>query len=99
MISEPYRFQYEPVAAGATNQALGGVGATGDYIHRVIISVNTAITGTVTIQDSNDTITLTPANTPIGVYSVEINAASDNGGWKITTGAGANCTAVGIFSA
>jgi hypothetical protein len=99
MVNQPYRYQYETVAASQTNQVLGGTGATGDYIHRVIISVNTAVSGTVTLSDSTGTITLSPANTPIGVYSVELNMASVSGGWNITTGAGANCTAAGIFSA
>jgi hypothetical protein len=38
------------------------------------------------------------ANTPIGVYTIEINAVSVSGAWKITTGAGATVMAVGNFS-
>jgi hypothetical protein len=33
------------------------------------------------------------------VYSVEVNAASANGPWKVTTGAGAEVMAVGFFTA
>jgi hypothetical protein len=32
------------------------------------------------------------------VYNVELNAVSANGAWKITTGAGVEVMAVGIFS-
>jgi hypothetical protein len=39
------------------------------------------------------------ANTPVGVYSLEINAAAATGPWKITTGAGATVMAVGFFTA
>jgi hypothetical protein len=32
------------------------------------------------------------------VYNVELNAVSQNGAWKITTGAGVEVMAVGIFT-
>jgi hypothetical protein len=35
----------------------------------------------------------------IGCYVIELNAISQNGAWKITTGAGVEVMAVGIFSA
>ena len=38
-VSQPYAYQYETVAASATAQVLGGTGAVGDYVHRLIISV------------------------------------------------------------
>lgn len=100
---QPYRYQYEHVASSQTAQVLGGTGAVGDYLHRIICSVNTALTGNVQIVDGSGagvlTHTVIPVNTPIGVYSVEINSASSNGAWKITTGAGVEVMAVGIFSA
>lgn len=95
----PYRYAYETIAASQTAQVLGGTGATGDYLHRLIITVSTSATSTVTLLDNSTSIVLTAANTPIGVYSVEVNAASASGAWKITTGAGASVIAVGIFSA
>lgn len=95
----PYRYAYETIAASQTAQVLGGTGATGDYLHRLIITVSTAATSTVTLLDNSTSIVITAANTPIGVYSVEVNAASASGAWKITTGAGASVVAVGIFSA
>jgi len=104
-ISNPYRYQYEHVAVGQTAQVLGGTGAVGDYIHRLICTVTTAATSNVVIVDGTGvgilTHTVLPANvTPgIGVYNIEMNVASTTGPWKITTGAGVEVMAVGIFSA
>lgn len=98
-IQEPYGYPYETVAVSQTAQALGTTGATGDYLHRLIVSVATAATGTVTLLDNATSIVITAANTPIGVYTVDIGALSASGAWKITTGAGATVIAVGKFSA
>ena len=100
-VSNPYRYQYETVAASQTAQVLGGTGAVGDYVHRLIISVVTVATSNVTLIDGSTSIVLltgAAANVP-GVYSIEINAASATGAWKVTTGAGATVVAVGVFSA
>ena len=104
-IQNPYRYQYEHVAASQSAQVLGGTGAAGDYIHRLICTVTTAATGNVVLVDGTGvgilTHTIVPASpgTGINVYNVEINAASTTGAWKITTGAGVEVMAVGIFSA
>jgi hypothetical protein len=98
-VSYPYRYQYETVAASQTAQVLGGTGAVGDYLHRIVVTVNTALTGTVTILDGSTSIAVVPANTTIGVYSIELNMVSASGAWKVTTGAGASVIGVGIFSA
>jgi hypothetical protein len=100
-VQNPYRYQYETVAASQTGQVLGGTGATGDYIHRLVISVVTVATANVTIIDGSTSIViLTGAATLVpGVYSVEVNAVSRTGAWSITTGAGATVVAVGVFSA
>ena len=98
-IANPYRYQYETVAASQTAQVLGGTGAIGDYVHRLIVTVGTALTGTVTLLDGATSIAIVPASGSIGVYSVELNMASVSGAWKITTGAGATVIGVGIFSA
>jgi len=104
-VNNPYRYQYEHVAASQTAQVLGVTGAVGDYLHRIICTVSTAATAAVQIVDGSGagilTHTILP-NSPgsgIGVYNVEINAVSANGAWKITTGAGVEVMAVGIFSA
>ena len=98
-VSNPYRYQYETVAASQTAQVLGGTGAVGDYLHRLIVNVGTAATSTVTLLDGATSIALMPATTPVGVYTIDVEAASASGAWKVTTGAGAAVIAVGIFSA
>ena len=102
-INNPYRYQYEHVAASQSAQVLGGTGAVGDYLHRIICTVTTSATGNVLIVDGTGTGILThtvlPALSGVGVFNIEINAASTTGPWKITTGAGVEVMAVGIFSA
>ena len=100
--TDPYRYQYEHVAASQTAQVLGGTGATGDYIHRLACTVTTAATGNVLILDgAGFSHTILPASPGggIGQYNIELNTISRNGAWKITTGAGVEVLAVGIFSA
>lgn len=97
-VAASYGFKYEHVAASQTAQVLGSTGATGDYLHRLIITVSTSLTGTVALLDNTTSHTLVAANTAIGVYSVEINTKSVNGAWKVTTGAGAEVVAIGNFT-
>jgi hypothetical protein len=100
--TSPYRYQYEHVPVSTTAQVLGGTGAIGDYIHRLACTVSTAATGNVIILDgSGFSHTILPASPGggIGQYDIELNVASKNGAWKITTGAGVEVFAVGIFSA
>lgn len=100
-VNNPYRYQYETVAASTTAQVLGGTGAKGDYIHRIIINGITAASSAVTIIDGATSIVLQTggATVPIGVESIEVNLASASGAWSVTTGAGCTVIAVGIFSA
>ena len=97
-VAAQYGFKYEHVAASATAQVLGATGAAGDYLHRLIITVSTGLTGTVSLLDNNASHVLVAANSAIGVYSVEVNTKSVNGAWKITTGAGAEVVAIGNFT-
>lgn len=94
----PYRYFTEAVAASQSNVVLGATGATGDYLHRLVVAVATAATSTVSVIDGSTTVLSIPANTPIGVYSLDINGVSATGSWKITTGAGVSVLAVGIFT-
>ena len=104
-VNNPYRYFYEHVAAGQTAQVLGTTGAVGDYLHRIVCTVTTGATGNVVIVDGSGagilTHTVVPASASLvpGVYNVELNAVSANGAWKITTGAGVEVIAVGIFTA
>ena len=97
-VSNPYRYWTEAIAASQTNVVVGATGATGDYLHRLVVAVATAATSTVSVIDGSTTVLAIPANTPIGVYSIEINGVSATGSWKITTGAGVSVLAVGIFT-
>ena len=94
----PYAYPYETVAASQTAQVLGGTGAAGDYLHRIVVNVATAATSTVSVIDGSTTVLAVPANTPIGSYSLELNLAAATGPWKITTGAGVTVLAVGLFT-
>ena len=97
---DPYRYQYETVAVSQTAQVLGGTGAIGDYVHRLIINVITVASAGVTLIDGSTSIVIsTAASAVLGPISLELNMRSDTGPWKITTGAGATVVAVGIFSA
>jgi hypothetical protein len=101
-VPNPFRYQYEHVATSQTAQVLGGTGATGDYIHRLCCTVSTAATGNVILLDGTGfSHTILPAlpGAGIGQYNIELNAISRNGPWKVTTGAGVEVLAIGIFSA
>ena len=93
-----FALPYEHVAASQTGHVLGTTGAVGDYLHRLIITVSPAATSTVTLLDGATSHALVKANTPIGVYSIEINTFSKNGAWSITTGVGAEVIAIGNFT-
>ena len=93
-----FALPYEHVAASQTAQVLGTTGATGDYLHRLVITVGTAATSTVSLLDNTTSHVLVAANTAIGVYSIEVNTFSKNGAWKVTTGAGAEVIAMGNFT-
>jgi uncharacterized membrane protein YbhN (UPF0104 family) len=94
----PFGTTYETVAASQTAQVLGGSGAVGDTIIRLIVTVNTTASSTVTILDNATSIAIMPALTPVGVYSIYLGVQSVSGPWKVTTGAGATVVAVGNFS-
>jgi hypothetical protein len=93
-----YALPHEHVGASATEQVLGTTGAIGDYLHRLIITVGTASTSQVTINDGALAHILVRPNTPIGVYSIEMNTFCEAGPWKITTAAGVEVIAVGNFT-
>lgn len=98
-----FNTMYETVAASQSDQVIGATGAIGDLLERLVVTVATAATGTVSIKDGSggSSIPITAANTPIGVYTVELGmkaSTAANGGWRVTTGAGATVVAVGRFT-
>jgi len=97
-VNLPYQYPYETVAVSQTAQVLGTTGAANDYLHRIVVTVSTALTSTVSIIDGSTTILSLPASVAVGVYVVELNLNAATGPWKVTTGAGAAVLAVGLFS-
>lgn len=98
---KPEHTDYEYVAASQTDQVLGPNGNAGDVIERLIITVATALTAAVDLQDGDGTARSILPNSPgggIGVYVVELGMRSTAGGWKVTTGAGSTVHAVGRFT-
>ena len=95
----PYRHQYETVAASQTSQVLGGTGAAGDFLHRIVVNVTATATSAFSLIDGSTTI-LSVANSVLanGVYNLEFNAASSSGAWKVTTGAGVQVIGIGTFT-
>ena len=97
-VALPYAVFYETVAVSQTAQVLGTTGAKGDIVKSLVITVSTAATSTVALIDNATSYTIMAANTPIGVYTIPLDAQSVSGAWKITTGAGASVFAVGQFT-
>lgn len=93
-------FDYEVVAAGATDQVLGTAGAKNDFLARLIINTITPATADITITDGATAIVIQTgaAGLAVGAKTVEIGARAKTGPWKITTGAGVTAIAVGQFS-
>src|SRR5438477_10141213 len=92
---------YETVAASQTDQVMGGAGAAGDYLARLICVVATAATSTVSLKDGGGSaINVLPnaVGGGIGTYVIEIDVTSQAGAWKVTTGAGVSVIAVGQFT-
>lgn len=100
-VVEQGQFDYETVAASQTDQVLGNTGGVGDFLHRVVCVVTTAgANGVVSIKDgAGSAISIVPASTPIGVYSVELNMVSTSGAWSVTTGSAATAIGIGRFTA
>lgn len=95
---------YETVAAGQTNQVLGGAGAVGDHLASLLIVPAAANCGVVQIKDgSNTAITVfagggTVALPTLAPISVPIELISASGAWQVTTGANVSVIASGDFT-
>lgn len=98
---------YVKVPVSSTNLVLtgAGAGAMGDTINRLIITVTTEATSSVSLTDgvgtgaSLNAYVVFPAGMDIGCHILQLgDLTSNNGPWKITTGAGVSVVAVGIFS-
>ena len=97
-----FGMDYETVAAGATDQALGVTGALNDHLARLIIVPATTGAGSVSIKDGGGSaITVFTGGGTLSDLTpivIEINALSTNGAWKVTTGSNVSAIAIGTFS-
>ena len=85
----------------ARKRQAGGAGAKGDYLYRLIVSVVTPATASVTILDGATSIVVLTGNVSLspGVLSIQMDMVSSSGAWSVTTGAGCTVIGIGIFSA
>ncbi len=87
------RISYTLCPAG-TGTAVGG--GKGVNLARLVITVTTAATATVTLADGADAaVSIMPANPAIGCYSIAMGHRSRTGAWTVTCGAGASAIAIG----
>lgn len=101
-VVEEGRYAYETVAASQTAQVLGGAGATGDFLHAIIIVPAALAAGAVTLLDGSTSISLysgASALTEVRPMVLEFNVVSVSGPWKVTTGASVSVIGIGRFSA
>lgn len=94
-------YDYETIAASQTDQVLGAAGKAGDILHSLVCVVSTAVTAATSIKDGSGSAIAVLPNSPgggIGTYTIELHAVSTSGAWKVTTGAGVACIAVGWFT-
>lgn len=89
-------YGYETVAASQTAQVLGSTGATGDYLHKLVVSITAATNSLIILDGATTLITYTNIAT-VGPHEIEINARCATS-WKITTGADTAVLAVGTFT-
>lgn len=91
-------YEWETVAASQIDQVLGSTGAVNDVIARIVCTVNTSATSTVSIKTgSGSSVPIIPANTAIGVYPIFLGLVANDVGWKVTTAAGVTCIGMGYF--
>ena len=93
--------QYFTVAASQTSQAIGNVGAKGDYMESIIVIPASTTPGIITVKDGTTTVFATVAGTATvlpGVFTIPLKSYSKTGAWTITTGANVSLVCVGQFT-
>lgn len=91
---------YETVAAGQSDQALGPTGGAGDILERLIIVPATTGAGNVSIKDGSGSaisVFATGTLSDLSPIVIPLSAISSGGAWKVTTGANVSVIAVGRF--
>mgnify|MGYP003705367371 CR=1 FL=1 len=71
-VQQPFGTTYEVVPPSTTGQVMGNLGAKGDTLVRIVATVTTSATSTLSIIDGSTSIALIPATTGVGVYSLTI---------------------------
>lgn len=94
----PYRHQYEVIPASSTAVVLGNTGAVGDFLHRLVLNVTTGASAQWVLTDGSTAIITSVVTLPVGINNIEINAASQNGAWKVTAGSGITIIGIGTFT-
>lgn len=94
---------YETVAASATDQILGGAGATKDFLAGLLIVPATTSPGAVTIKDGAGSAITVFAGGASSVsnlipFPVLLGIESAAGGWSVTTGTNVSVIGVGRFT-
>lgn len=104
-VYEQGQFGHDFVAA-STSRALGGTGAVGDFLHKLIIFPATADPGAITLADGNTTArTILPATSgldslqPIVIEFNMVCTVATTPGWRLVTGTNASVWAIGRFTA
>ncbi len=98
------RTDYEYIAASATAQKLGPVGAVGDVVTRLIIVPEAVGAGTVSLRDGNSDAIAFKTNVFVsGTLAdlhpivIDLEARSISADWNVTTGSNVHVIAVGRF--
>lgn len=94
--------KFETVAASQTGQVLGGIGAKGDFLQRLIIVPASVSPGAVALIDGSTSINILPGGTnsltELKPIIIDFEMASQSGAWSITTGANVSVIAIGDFA-
>lgn len=90
--------KYETVAASQSDQVMGPVGATGDFLEALIVMPSATTNSSVTVKDGSTTVAVIPVSGATQTYYVPFRSYSVGGAWKITTGSSVTVVAVGAFS-
>jgi len=97
-VPEPYRYAYVHVSGQETEYPLGNYGQLGDYLHRLVVTLTANNSADIYIHDGDMTHLVLPNGVVKGVYSIEMNMVSQDGGWAVSTSADAELLAVGVFT-
>lgn len=93
----------EAVAANQADQVLGGTGAVGDYLYKVIVVPASVDAKAVAIKDgSGSAVTIfaggTASLTDLKPFEVLLELPSASGAWKITTNTAVSAIGIGTFT-